>query len=413
MSQPAADPALLAATVDVLEELFGLTRRVALSEEEEALGEGLRTLREAVARAAPPFALQVLGDAVLRDRQALPLTLEQLRHCQQLAGACARFGANEITIEEVPSVEALLALAKVVFTATNAAVSARAPQIVGLRFRTLRRVGDATPPQEAVLHDCLRQQLDRACEQTEGLPGDPGTRWPLRDAHAVCRRVERCIAAGVTATARALELAPPPWSAARRSVSAVFYGGAVLSRMQASPLSQRGAAHALLALGRFGLSTGMGRDCGEAAAVALPSLVAANTQSAFDPVVLRACALLRALAGDAARSSAPLVPLLHAVYELERRRGPEGDLQLTRLDLHAWLASALGQTVHSGWGRALLGVLGILPVGAHVLADGQLGVVMAATADASKPRVLVAGQLVVPSKPVQPYSPLAMTPWAK
>ena len=51
--------------------------------------------------------------------------------------------------------------------------------------------------------------------------------------------------------------------------------------------------------------------------------------------------------------------------------------------------------MHPGFGRALLGLLGIIPVGSHVLEDGRLALVVAAgeRGDPLRPRVLVGGEI--------------------
>jgi hypothetical protein len=88
---------------------------------------------------------------------------------------------------------------------------------------------------------------------------------------------------------------------------------------------------------------------------------------------------------------------------------------LSRLDLQAWLAGALGSEVNEGCGRALLGLLGMIPVGSHVLANGRLGLVAAPSerGDPWRPRVLVGGEIVVPAQAVTLHSPLAMASSAK
>ncbi len=405
-----------ASAVEALEQLFALTREIALRGVDEAAGSpSMRALQRALSRAAPPFSLQLLSDAVLRDRRPLPLSSEQLRRCQSLCAAFARWGVQQVSFDEVPEPDALLQLAKALFTVTNSGGGSRPPQLPGLRFAALSRPGLHPAPSEALLDVYLSEQIARAVEHAQQLAAG-GRAWPIAAAQSLVWRIERCLAAGVSATARAIELAQVPWPLGRRSVAAAFYAGATLSRLQVSPLSQRAAMHAMLALCRYGLCERGGEPLQGAAQLAAPALSAAAAGGALDPHGLRVCTLLQAACARDGRFAPPLLPLLRAVYELERRRQPaEPELWLSRVDLQAWLAGALDHELDPSWGRALLGVLGLLPAGSHVLADGRLGVVMAASEQGGplRPRILVGGQMLVPEQPAQACSPLGMTPWAK
>jgi hypothetical protein len=409
---------VLAATADALEEVFALARQLAVhGRDSPTVGQSAQALERALVLARPPFALQLFADAVLRDGAPLPLSLEAFRRCQQLVGAFARWGVQELTVEAVPPWLQLIDLAAALFSATHTNRATRAPQLRGLRFAALARAAHGPPPTELALDAHLIDQLALAWEEAGRLSSGSSGVWPFEQGRALTWRLERCLAASVTGTGRAVELAPLPWSIAQRTMAAAFRVGAVLVRLRVSPLTQRSAMHATLAFACHGLAEREGLPFGEAARVALPALLAHCGDGDCDPHRLRVCALVRA-ASEAERTpdALPLLPLLHAAYELERRRCPADlDFNLSRMDLQAWLASALGREVHEGWGRALLGVLGLVPVGGHVLADGRLGVVVGAsnTADTWRPRVLVGGQVVIPDQPVRMHSPLGMTPWAK
>src|SRR6185436_8984306 len=107
-------------TVEVLRGLFSFTRTCALSGSgSEQTIEAAHALRDAFARARPPFTLQVFPDAVLRDRSPLWLDLDALRKLQQLCAALGRWNAQEIEVEAVPTFEALIALAQAVNSATH------------------------------------------------------------------------------------------------------------------------------------------------------------------------------------------------------------------------------------------------------------------------------------------------------
>jgi hypothetical protein len=398
-------------TIEVLENLFVLVRQLAVhGADSDSVRDGALGLGQTLLRARPPFSLQLLNGAVLRDGVPLPLSLEAFRRCQQLVGACARWGAQELVVETVPKLPELIALAEALFSATHSNRATRAPALQGLCFRARRCAGEGPSPGEAALDAFLGHELMRAFDEAERVLPASVQAWSWPDGRALAWRLERCMAASVTGTGRALELVPAPWSKGRRVVAAAFHVGAVLARLSVSPLSQRAAVHAMLAIASYGLLERDGASLDDAARAALPCMLAPNDETTTDPHRLRTCALVHAAAEpQSSAASSPLVPLLCATYELERHRCPaDVGVCLSRADLQAWLAGALGREVHPGWGRALLGLLGLIPVGSHVLADGRLGVVVAPSdkGDAFRPRVLVDGKLAIPRQPVTLCSPL-------
>jgi hypothetical protein len=391
--------------------VFALVRQLAVSgRDSAAVGHSAQLLERALLSAQPPFAVQLFADAVLRNGAPLPLSLEAFRRCQQLVGACTRWGVQELVVEAVPSWLELIDFAAALFSATHTDRGARAPALPGLCFRPLCRAGYGPPPPELTLDGHLLDQVALAWAEAARLSSSSSSAWPFEQGRALSRRLERCLATSVTGTGRAVELAPLPWSIAHRAISAAFRVGAVLARLHVSPLTQRAAVHATLVVACGGLAEREGLAFHEAARVALPALLASSGEADCDPHRLRVCALLRvAREPERAPAALPVLSLLHAAYELERKRCPADlDFDLSRVDLHAWLASALGREVHEGWGRALLGVLGLVPVGSHVLADGRLGVIVGPSnrGDAWRPRVLVGGEVVIPDQPVSMHSPL-------
>ena len=403
------------ATVEVLRGLFSFTRTCALqgSGSEQTL-EAAHALRNAFARARPPFTLQVFPDAVLRDRAPLWLDLDALRKLQQLCAALGRWNAQEIEVEGVPSFEALNALAQAVNAATHKDRGARKPTLQGMQVGPVWRPGAAgTPVFDACLDVYAHVQLARAAAEVTRLL-EQRESWSWGAAQQVVFRLERAIAAGASSFARALELEAPPWPVTRCALAAAFYVGAVLSRLGMSSLSQRAAMHAALVCACRGLPQGL--DCVAAAGAARPALLSVHDAvGAGGPHRIRTQALVLGLGelGRGARTT-PLVGLVHAAYEVERRRCPLDSqphgtpLQLARADLHAWLASELGRKVHAGWGRALLGVLGTVPAGSHVLCDGRLAVVVGPgkAGEPLRPRVLVGGQVGAAATQVVITSPL-------
>lgn len=404
------------ATLEVLKSMFELIRATALhGPEHELVQDAAEALGADLEAAEPPFSLLVFADAVLRERTPLHFELEEFRRVQQLTGAMRRWSAQELRFENAPDNDVLIAFAQAVNTATHVNRAARKPKLPGIVLGTVwRPFAPQSPAAEAALEVYAGAQLVRACAQVEPMC-KPENAWSWPQAEALCARLERLTAAGASAAARALELELPPWPVARQCVALAFYVGAVLARMQVGALSRRAIVHAALALGCHGLPSGMAIDA--AARAALPRLLAAVGRKRCDPHQLRACALLGAL-GDPAGIGArfELNGLLHAAYDVELQRTlAVPGVQQSRVDLHAWLAQALGTHVHPGWGRALLSVLGLVPAGSHVIADGRLGIVLGPGSDGDpfRPRVLLGGAPANPTAPVQLHSPLAMTPWAK
>ena len=413
-----AAPEIEQATFATLQRLFELVRAAALHAREHALiEESAEALADAIERAQPPFSLFVFADAVLRDRTPLHFELEAFRRMQQLAGAMRRWSVQELTFEHVPEIEALIEFAYAVLTATHVNRAARKPSVEGIKLAVAwRPSAPNSPAAEAAVEVYAGIQLAHACSEAEALSA-AGAPWSWPRAQALCARIERLTLAGASAAARSLELERPPWTPARQAVAVAFYVGAVLARMQVPALTRRALTHAALAVGCHGFVDGL--PLHEAARAALPRmLVAAGSGSTArrHPHQLRTAALLAALTAPQAPTSVQPAALVHAAYqvELQRTRALPG-VQQSRVDLHAWLASALGGAVHPGWGRALLSVLGLVPAGSHVLADGRLGIVLGPGRDGDpfRPKVLLGGALATPTERVQLHSPLAMTPWAK
>ena len=405
------------ATRDMLQSMFELVRAVALhGRDHELVADAADVLADAIERAAPPFALFVFADAVLRDRTPLHFELEAFRRMQQLAGAMRRWNVQELAFEHVPAPEALIEFAQAVMTTTHVNRTARKPTVAGLVLGAVwRPSAPQSPAAEAALEVYAGVQLTRACAEAEALCASDAA-WPWSRAQTLCARIERLTQAGASAAARTLELERPPWPAARQCIALPFYVGAVLSRMQVPALSRRALMHAGLAVGCHGLGAGL--PLHEAARAALPRMLAPRGAAGDrrDPHQLRTCALLAALTVKEAPLSNQPAGLVHAVYEVELQRTRAiPAVQQSRADLHAWLAGALGTHVHPGWGRALLSVLGLVPAGSHVIADGRLGIVLGPGRDGDpfRPKVLLGGALATPNEPVQLHSPLAMTPWAK
>lgn len=415
MTSPARE-----ACTEVIEQLCACMRAIAAHGlQHEDVRASAQACRRAIQDGRPPFALRFLSDCVLRDREPLVLSLGGFRRAQILARALYQQNTPELRFDELPPVEVVERLAKLFVEATQGNHRTFMPRLQGITMNKIQQVDPTSNAHdETDIDRVLRAELYATTVRVEGLQaplvGSPIWPW-LAGQHAIAA-LERCLSLGVTATARALELAAPEWTPARRSVAMVANVLIVLTRIRASDISRRAAAHAVLTLASFGLHCR--KPFEQAALDALASLYATPTSPESDEPVapsphrLRTTALVAACAGQSA-TPMQLTRLLHAAYVLESKRiDPRGE-RLSRVDLQAWLSSAIGREVDELFGRAMLSSLGALPPGAHVMCDGRLGVVVGPGKAANRPIVVLGGELVVPEAPVSAASPLGMSPWAK
>jgi hypothetical protein len=407
------------AAADVLDALAVLVRQLGLhGEEHPDVQQATSELTLAINDAQPPFALNLVGEAVLCGREPLPAEVGLYRRNQALVGAMRKFGARQLRLTAVPSSAALLRLAGALLDATQGSGRTRAPQIDGVEFMRLRLLGDSGAADAAENDTFITEQLERATAAIHAIMTRETSTWPFRRGKRVLQRVERCISVDPAAATAAHELAAGTGTRARRALGAVLLTTTVLSRLGAPDLVRRSATHALLALCCHGLDERGGAPLSEAAQATLQAMVRTSRRS-VDPHRLRATALVYSLTPQGARAArAPAEPLLRIAYDMERARAPVGPTyELSKVDLWAWLADAVARgEVDRDWGEVVLSTPGGIPPGAHVMADNRLGVVMGPAGeegDAQRPRVLVAGELCVPRTPVRPHSPLGMTPWAK
>lgn len=410
----------LEACTEVIEQLCACMRAIAANgPAHEDVHASARACRRAIADARPPFALRFLSDSVLRDREPLLLSLGAFRRSQILARALYQQNTPELRFEELPDVEVLERLAKLFVEATQGNHRTFMPRFVGIALNKVHQVDPTTNAHDETDVDrVLRSELYSITVAVEAIQAsiDQTRQWPWVAGQRVIAALERCLSLGVTATARALELASPDWTPARRSVAMVTNVLIVLTRLRASDLSRRAAAHAMLAIAGFGMREG--RPFEQAALHGLGTLYATPTGRedqeplAPSPHRLRMTALVAACAGQ---SGAPmqLTRLLHAAFVLESRRIEPNGQRLSRVDMQSWLSAAIGREVDELFGRAMISALGPLPPGSHVMCDGRLGVVVGPGKAADRPIVLVGGELAAPDAPVTVASPLGMSPWAK
>ncbi len=372
-------------------------------------------LQQAVAEARCPLSLQFVSQAVFRDRSVVPLQLESWVRSQELGRALENLGVHELSFDDAPAAQTLVdlcvALARGAQGPSDVLESLRLP---GVRWRELpqARLGvDAEVVEPEVF---AAAQVTLAIAEAEELAARPDE-WSWPGGVSVVRRLERAAVAHAGATARTIETAPGTWTPARRAISAAFQASLVLTRIGVTEFLRRSGAHATLAVAVHGYEARYGKEPDAAAQRALPPLLArpVTARSGVDPHRLRVSALVRALTrrGKEGREPPPLLAgLVRQAYELERRRCPaDVTFDLTRVDLLAHAARMLGQGHRDEpWVRALIGVAGAVPPGAYVqLADGRLGVALDVDpgGDPWQPRVLIAGQVVIPTAPVRLYSP--------
>jgi hypothetical protein len=412
---------VLTACAELIEQLCACMRTLgARTGNEAALNAELEACREMIAAAQPPFSLRFLSDAVLRDREALCLTLGGFRRAQIIARMLHQLGTPELLVNEVPSREALARFVKLLVDATQGTHRSFAPKLDGLQLKALAQVDPTAAQQdESDVDRMLRAQLLALTQEIELIAMELArTRaWPWARGQRVIAALERCLAFGVTATARAQELGAGEWTTPRRALAATTQTLLVLSRLRVADLGRRAAGHAALALACAGLPNRC--DFAQAAQRTLDALCAPlaldprdedPARGAPNPHRLRTTALIAACVSN---PRLPEARLLHAAYLLEQKRIDERGLRLSRLDLQAWLVEAAGREVDAAIARAMLGALGALPPGSHVLSEGRLGVVIGPGKTSLMPLVLLGGEVKAAEAPVTPHSPLGMTPWAK
>jgi hypothetical protein len=405
----------LEACIEVIEQLCACMRAIAANGPgHEDVGTSAQACRRAISAAKPPFGLRFLGDSVLRERDPLVLSLGGFRRAQILARALYAQNTPELRFEEVPKIEVVEKLAKLFVEATQGNHRSILPYLQGIRMNKLNQVDPTTKSHDETDVDrVLRAELYAITMRIESVHNElmQTGAWPWASSQQAIAALERCLSLGVTATARALELAAPEWTVARRSVAMALNVLIVMTRIRASDVSRRAAVQAMLAIACFGLRSPMSLEAAAQRALDPLLTIPPDAQLAPSPHRLHATALVAAAGGQAA--PLPLTRLLHAAYTMEHRRIEPGGQRLSRIDLQAWLSSAIGREVDDLFGRAMLSSLGALPPGSHVMCDGRLGVVVGPGKATDRPIVLIGGELKIPDAPVAPSSPLGMSPWAK
>lgn len=366
-------------------------------------------LADAIGGASPPFAVQLVGEAVFADRKLLPLDLEAHQRAMEVAAAVHSLGAHELSFSTKPSVSEATALVGALADGARGRESALDELLLrSVGWREIPQADWGEESQEVDPEIFAVTQVSLAVADASGLGSHGAWRWSR--GLAIVRRLERALASHRVAAKRTLEANDLPWTIARRAVSAARLAENAMSLLRLPTSARRATVHAALMISATGLAERGGVTLAEAATRALVrALETPPPTGRISPHRVRVVALLRALSQDAPDDPStgledlPAAKLIALTYRLERDRRPEGvDFELTKLDL---LSAAAGdEEVDGAWLRLVINAEGVVPPGARVvLPDGSRGVVMGPgdPMDAWRPSVLVGGRVVIPDLPVR------------
>ena len=331
----------------------------------------------AVAEAGPPFSLRIANEALVRDRQLVPMPQADYAKFCKLWNVFERFGLEGLEFDAAVETAGACALgdrlAKSETDPNGATVEGL--ETPGIRYLdSLAAVAAGTshvgrtPTRAAVTRAGVALTLcEEVCAESSGA-------WPFSTALSIVRRLDAGLEADRDALLRVVETLDEPWSQARRSVSLTTMTLATLLGCGASHAVARSAAHVALSLAVEGLRGESPLPLQEAARAALERFVAAPVphKSGVTPHRLRANALLHHLAGQAP-SHLP-ARLLGVLYQLEASRC-EGEAQRSLVELLA--RAQRNADLDPALVSALSACLGPFPPGSAVrLRDGRGGVVV-------------------------------------
>lgn len=297
-------------------------------------------LADAIGGASPPFAVQLVGEAVFADRKLLPLDLEAHQRAMEVAAAVHSLGAHELSFSTKPSVSEATALVGALADGARGRESALDELLLrSVGWREIPQADWGEESQEVDPEIFAVTQVSLAVADASGLGSHGAWRWSR--GLAIVRRLERALASHRVAAERTLETPPPTGRISPHRVRVV-------------------------------------------------ALLRALSQDAPDDP-------------STGLEDLPAAKLIALTYRLERDRRPEGvDFELTKLDLLS--AAAGDEEVDGAWLRLVINAEGVVPPGARVvLPDGSRGVVMGPgdPMDAWRPSVLVGGRVVIPDLPVR------------
>ena len=395
----------------IVERMFVLSRVVMMHGPRHPLvAQTVTSLAHAMASAAPPFALQFVGEGLFRDRVLVPLDAENFHRARQLAKVLSNLGVHEVSVDAAPPPEALIELGVVLARGAQGPCDelehARLP---GLRFREIPAARWGSDAVQIDVELFSIAQVALSFDDADTLYEKRDGPWPWPAGVGLIRRLERAIETSVPATMRALDTAPGEWTVPRRSLAVCHHVLTALGDLKVALSTRRAIAHAALAIALHGLRDREGLPLHVAAKTALRHMLDAPLQSrtGVEPHRLRTLALAHGVATRAeepANWTGPMA-LIELAYMLERRRCPaDVPFALARVDLLAYAAEKMGTEFDGRWVQALVTQCGTIPPGATVrLADGRVGMALepGASGDPMRPMVLVDGVTVEPREAVR------------
>ena len=399
------------ATSAIVDRLFLLTRTAGThGESHQSSVQSAQRFCEAVAAAGPPFTLQLLEEALFRDRELVPLSVEDFFRYRELAANLAKASIRELTVKAAPSAEDALKLAVALVAAGHgSSEEVRKLSLPGISWRATCSQGEGLGAAAlAVRHVQLAAGKCRPVFVPAGAP------WAWEAAGATVRHLERACRSDKVGTASALALLGGRWVPPRRALSAAWMALGVMEDLGVRRAVRRAAAHVCFGLAAAGLSEIGGHPLPEAVKLLAKRMLAAPppARGGLDDHRHRTTALVASLAEHADNPKAwhPILQLVQLTYELELRRRPAAiDADFTLVDLLTHATSEMGKTYDQVWVQLLIHFVGPAPAGTHVrLPDGRMGVAVGKgiTGDPWRPSVVVDGELEQVAMPVAMVTPL-------
>lgn len=362
----------------MVERLFVLMRTLAVHGPTHPVSVQIaQALVDGIAAADLPFTLQFVRQAVFQDHALVMFEPGGFQRSLRVAAALAAIGAHQISVDQVPAVDDIIALG-----AELASGHGTALQIPGVQLRAIRdgqtgTAGETVEPARYAAVMLLRALMD--AEHIDAARGGP---WPWSRGAAILRRLERATDADGPTSTRFLEVAPGGFSVPRRAVQATALALSAMRLVGLDVAARRVGGHATLAVALAGLRPRGGDDFPAAAQRALDQLrtTLGTGRSKVDPHRLRTCALVHdaAFRPEARPRWHPVARLMELVYEHEVLRcPPDADFDLDAVDLLSALAPRSFVRDDPGWLQALAEIVGRWAPGLRVaLDDGHGGVLL-------------------------------------
>lgn len=362
----------------MVERLFVLMRTLAVHGQSHPVCVQIaQALADGIGAAELPFTLQFVRQAVFQDHALVMFDPGGFQRSLRVAAALAAVGVHQISVDQVPSVDDLIALG-----AELAAPRGAPLQFAGVELRAIRdgqtgTAGEAVEPERFAAVMLLRALMD--AEHIEAVRGGP---WPWSRGAAILRRLERATDADARTSTRFLDVAPGERSVPRRAVQATALALAAMRLVGLDVATRRVGGHATLAVALAGLRPRGGDDFATAATRALDQLRSTLSagRSKVDPHRLRACALVHDVTfrPEARSRWHPVARLMELVYEHEVLRcPPDATFDLDAVDLLSALAVRSFVQDDPGWLQALVEIVGRWAPGVRVtLEGGESGVLL-------------------------------------